>query len=103
MTFNEYTVKDSFHFAAEVQKFDQILHMASLDVESLFINIPLEETIVNCIDDLLSYFEYQGRLSKYNLHQLLKLATTESFFLFDNKMYKQFDGVAMELYGAIGL
>ena len=71
--------------------------MASLDVESLFTNIPLEETIVNCIDDLFSYFDYQGSLSKFDLHQLLKLATTESFFLFDNKMYKQLDGVAMGL------
>ena len=95
LTVNEYTVKDSFHFATEVQKFDQRLHMASLDVESLFTNIPLEETIVNCIDDLFSYFDYQGSLSKFDLHQLLKLATTESFFLFDNKMYKQLDGIAM--------
>ena len=29
--------------------------MASLDVENLFTNIPLEETIENCIND--SFFE----------------------------------------------
>ena len=29
--------------------------MASLDVENLFTNIPLEETIENCINDL--FFE----------------------------------------------
>ena len=30
-----------------------------------------------------------------DLHDLLKLATAESFFIFDKKLYKQIDGVAM--------
>ena len=36
-----------------------------------------------------------GKLSSKNLHNFLKLATTESSFIFDNKLYKQTDGVAM--------
>ena len=45
LTTNEFTVKDSFHFAENVvdQQLDFV--MGSLDVDSLFTNIPLKETI----------------------------------------------------------
>ena len=66
--------------------------MASLDVEFLFTNIPLEETIKNCVNDLFSNNFYIGKLSRKDLS---KLATTESSFIFDNKLYKQIDRVAM--------
>ena len=69
--------------------------MANVDVESLFTNIPLEETIKNCVNDLFSNNFYSGKLSRKDLHDLLKLATTESSFIFDNKLYKQTEGVAM--------
>ena len=69
--------------------------MASLDVESLFTNISLEETIKNCVNDLFSNNFYSGRLSRKDLYDLLKIATTKSSFIFDNKLYKQIDGVAM--------
>ena len=69
--------------------------MASLDVEPLFTNIPLEETVKNCVNDLFSNNFYSGKLSRKDLHDLLKLATTESSFIFDNKLYKQIDGIAM--------
>ena len=42
---NEFTVKNSFNFAEEVVNYDHNLYMASIDVESLFINIPLEESV----------------------------------------------------------
>ena len=38
---------------------------------------------------------YSGKLNRKNLHDVLKPATTESFFIFDNKLHKQIDGVAM--------
>ena len=66
--------------------------MASLDFESLFTNTPLEETIKNCVKDLFSNNFYSGKLSRKDLYDLLKLATTESSFFFDNKLYKQIDG-----------
>ena len=53
-TANEFTVIDSFHFAEEISQQDSNLHMASLDVDSLFTNIPLEETIDICVDNLYS-------------------------------------------------
>ena len=69
LTLNEFTVHDSFSFAVEVAYVDANCIMASLDAESLFTNIPLDETIENCINDLFSNN--------------------------DNKYYCQLDGVAM--------
>ena len=48
---NDYTVKDFFNFAKEVINFDHNLFMATLDVESLFTNISVDETIKNAVDD----------------------------------------------------
>ena len=66
--------------------------MASLNVESLFANIPLEETIDNIINlttDKVHNFE------KEEFKQLLTLAAHESFFIFDGEYYTHIDGVAM--------
>ena len=41
------------------------------------------------------YFIYSGKLSRKQLNEFVKLATSESYFIFDNKLYKQIDGVAM--------
>ena len=97
LTVNDYTVKYSFTFAKEVINFEYNLFMASLDLESLFTNIPVDETTKNAVDDMFSSDMYQGKLSKSELYYLLKLATSESSFIFDNILYKQIDGVAMGL------
>ena len=49
---NEFTVTDSFHFAEEICHQDSNLHMASLENDSLFTNISLEETINICLENL---------------------------------------------------
>ena len=95
LTTNEFTAKNSFDFAEEVVNYDHNLYMASLDIESSFTNIPLEETIKNCVNGVLSNNSYSGKLSRKDLYELPKLATTESSFIFDNKLYKQIDRVAM--------
>ena len=51
LTTNEYTVKDSFTFAEELKSFDSKLMMASFDIESLFTNIPMQETINLCVQN----------------------------------------------------
>ena len=45
---NEFTVKYYFAFAEEIVHPDSKLYMGSLDVDSLFTNMPLEETINIC-------------------------------------------------------
>ena len=95
LTENEYTVHDSFSFANDVRKLSSKNLMASLDVESLFTNIPLEETIDNIINDLYLSTEKVHNFEKHELKQLLMLAAFESFFVFDGEYYIQVDGVAM--------
>ena len=51
LTTNEFTAKNSFDFIEEVVNHDHKLYMAGLDVELLFTNIPLEETIKKCVND----------------------------------------------------
>ena len=52
LTQNEYIVTDSFYFAEEIFTQDPNLNKAILDVDSLFTNIPLDETIDICKDSL---------------------------------------------------
>ena len=95
LTKNEYTVKDSFSFAREITTYDSSLFIASLDVESLFTNILLKETLNNCIKDLHNKIFHNGKLNKADLFQLLETSTSESSFIFGSLLYKQIDGVAM--------
>ena len=69
--------------------------MASLDVESVFTNIALNEAINNYVSDLHNKNLYNGKLSKIDLFKLLETATSESSFIFEYLLYKQVDGVAM--------
>ena len=69
--------------------------MASLDVDSLFTNIPLDETIEICINELFKDKDKIDGLSKQQMKKLLTHATKMSFFIFDNKFYLQKDGVSM--------
>ena len=52
LTTNGCTIKDSFTFAEELQSFDSKLVMPSFDIESLFTNIHLQETIDLCLKNL---------------------------------------------------
>ena len=95
MTTNESTVKDSFHFAEETVDQQHDLFMGSLDVDSLFTNIPLEETIEICTTEFFKESETAEGLSKTEFKELLSLATKDLHFIFDGTLYKQIDGVAM--------
>ena len=92
LTHNEFT-KHSFDFAKEITTCDSSLYMVSLDVESLFTNIPLNESINDCISDLHNKNLYNGKLSKRDVYKLL--VTSESSFIFDSLLYEQVDGKAM--------
>ena len=54
--------------------------MGSLYVDSLFTNIPLEETINICTNTLFENTEKVEGLSKIEFKELLSLATKESYF-----------------------
>ena len=95
ITINEYTVKDSFSFAEEIVEQNANLYMVSFDVESLFTNIPLDETIDICVDRIYKRKKKVKGLLKRHFKQLLIHATKSSCFLFNGTYYCQIDGVAM--------
>ena len=68
--------------------------MASFDVQSLFTNIPLLESIELAVDYILTG-NPNIRLSKDNLKELFLIATAQTHFLFQGNYYDQIDGVAM--------
>ena len=88
--------KDSFQFAEEICEQDSTLSMGSLDVDSLFTNIPLDVSIDICINQLFENTDTAEGFKKSELKQLLCLATKEFYFIFNRLLYKQTDGVAMD-------
>ena len=50
-TTNEFSIKDPFHFAEEITDEQPDFFMGSLGVDSLFTNIPLQETTETCTND----------------------------------------------------
>ena len=95
ITTNIFTIKSSFEFSKEVIEQDSGLHMASLDVESLLTNIPLEETINTSCDSLFSNEAKINNFNRNDLEKLFRMALQNNFFNFDAKIYKQTDALAM--------
>ena len=95
LTVNAYTIKNYFTFGQEVLDKSSTLYMGSLDVESLFTNLPLQETIDICIDNLFKNNEIVNNLDKTEFRTLLQFATDDPWFIFNKVFYKQIDGVAM--------
>ena len=94
-TMNQYTLKDSSEFAKDITNQNSNCFMASLDVDSLFTNVPLDETIKICIDGLFKSDMTVSGLNKKEMFEIISLTLKESVILFDNKYYSQIDGVAM--------
>ena len=69
--------------------------MRNVCVDSLFTNNPLEGTIDICTNTLFENTERVEDLSKIEFKEILSLATKESCFTFNGKLYKQTNRVAM--------
>ena len=74
------------------------LYMTSFDVESLYTNVPFVETIDIIVNKIFinSDTTFIG-LTKILFRKLSEMATTNCFFLFDKKLYKQCNGLGMGL------
>ena len=88
ITFNEFTVKDSFAFAEEIVHQDGNLFMGSLDVTYSSL-ITLKETINICTNLLYKNVDVIEGINKSEFQNLLSLATQESYFMFNDILYKQ--------------
>ena len=69
---NEYTHKDSIEFAKDITNQNSNLFMVSIDVDSLFNNDPLDETIKICIDELFKSEMTVSGLNKKEMFEMLK-------------------------------
>ena len=93
LTVNEYTVENSFKFCQDVGNLSNSdnLFMASFDVENLFTNVPLNETINIILDQLFTLPNSTViGLTKALFKNLLELSVLNSFFIFNDKLFKQF-------------
>ena len=75
ITFDEFTVKDSFAFAEEIVHQDNKIFMGSLHVNSLFTNIPVQETVNICTNLLYNNEDVIEGIKKSEFNSLLSLAT----------------------------
>ena len=93
--FNDYTIENSYSFVNSISQLNNAdkLYMVSFDVENLFTNIPVYETIDICLKYLFpaSNSVVLG-LSKDFFKTLLEHSVLNSLFLLNSKLYKQIDG-----------
>src|SRR6267154_5333385 len=89
---------DVFSFTKVIQERSDINRtlMISLDIESLFTNVPVSETIDIILgklypDDSVIYHGF----NRNDFSTLLKLAVEDSYFTFNNNLYRQIDGMSI--------
>lgn len=100
LTKNEYTVDNSYTFVSQLSKvrYSNNYYMTSFDVSNLYTNIPLFETITIILDYLFTdtVDKFIG-LSRDLFKIFLEISVTNSFFIFNKKLYRQIDGLGMGL------
>ena len=73
-----------------------------MDVESLFTNVPVTETITIITDIIFKDTDVFNGFNKQQFTKLLCLAVQDNVFMFNNKLFKQVDGYQLSnslLYG----
>ena len=97
---DKFSISSTTEFVSRISKLD-IKHpntFASLDIKSLYTQIPLNEVIediLTTIYDKSTNSIFKGsKITKNILRKMLNLCS-QSVFLYNNKVYKQIDGVAM--------
>ena len=88
-------LKETFELSNDILNQNPNIFIASLDIDSLFTNIPLDETINIIIKKLFSEDETVHNLNKDQFKCLLTLAAEEFYILFNGELYQQVDDVAM--------
>ena len=77
------------------KKVPEGFQMLSFDVNSLFLNVPLETTIDIILRRIYTNHELTTSLTKKEMKELLLLCTKNVHFTFNGQIYIQVDGVAM--------
>ena len=95
ITKNEYMLKDSFEFVSMSNKQDHNFFMCSFEIDSLFMNVSLEETKEIVIKNVFGRKRKINGLGKSDIRDLLNLTTMGTVFYFNGNYYKQLDSVVM--------
>ena len=99
-TSNKYTVDNSYSFVRQITSVPNAdnYFMASFDVENLFTNIPLAETIDICIQSLFTDSNSTALgMDRNQFRTFLQKSVLNSFFMFNDKLFKQIEGLGMGL------
>ena len=100
LTINEFSLKDSFDGAERISSIPKDLlkegyKFISFDVISLFTNVPLDYTVKIILDRIYKHNIISTNLNKRTLKKLILDSCRKTIFSFNNKFYKQVDGVSM--------
>ena len=82
LTKNKYVSKDSFEFAKNIRNQNPELYMSSFDIDSLFTNVPIDETIEITIKKLFGRKKKYIGFSKDQFKKLLSFAVKKILFPF---------------------
>ena len=91
-------IRDSFTFADIIKTLNldpSSVFLCSFDILSLFINVPLLETIQICADALYSSEHPPAPFPRQIFVKLMEMASSSVEFSFNDIMHRQIDGVAM--------
>ena len=92
---NKFCTTDTLTFVEELKEVSiNNTFLVSYDVNSLFTNIPVMETIKLAVDLIKTSYP-NLKISLDDLTKLFKFATCETHYLFNGKFYDQIDGRAM--------
>ena len=100
LTLNDFTLKDSLDATNKIQEipkdlFDSGNKFVTLDVISLFTNVPLAKTINIILKRVYSEKLDTTNLTKRTMKRVLKDACSKTAFTFSDKIHKQIGGVLM--------
>ena len=94
---SSYITRDCFSFVSKLKSLTCYKHyiMDSMDVEILFTNVPNIETISIITNIILKETDVFSGFDKQQFTKLFYVAVLDNVHMFNNKLYKQVDGVAM--------
>lgn len=96
MTTSKYNVKNSFDLIHIINNttLPENYELISLDVKSLFTNIP-KDLVMEIIKKKWKFIEAYTEIPKVEILHIIEHIYNTSYFSFDGKIYKQLDGTAM--------
>ena len=97
ITDSTFSLKNSYELVNELGNFDlpNQYFLCSFDVTSLFTNIPLNETIDIAVNEMYKDGNSFRNMPQRKFKSLLEATCMDTYFLFNDELYHQVDGVAM--------